>query len=433
MKRFVLSCGLLLVFTVICSCSKPAADTGFDWPQWRGPDGNGQSRETEWDPASIANPKILWAANIGLGYSNIVIQDGRLYATGMTRDGFTVSCLDAVTGKVRWKQPLETTSYLNPQATPAIDGRDLFILMTDGSLLALDARSGRQKWRKDLVEDYGAVKPFYGFAGSPVVADDLVLLTANTAGMAVNRETGDLAWTSDKPPQDFPSADRSHSTGTAYTTPVLYDDDHRAIFVSWRGMTSADIATGAANWRFDWIIEPGGGLPDPVVADDLVCMSWAYDPPLNPAGFLLRLTEGGTRLVWKTPDLVTIGPAPVILDGYIYTLHFGLTQNTAMPIASLQCLDLDTGEVVWEELGKRREGKMLALAAANETLIILDDLGTLSTAAASPGRLRRNRPVRCSGRRLTVPPVLDPAGALQREDLLPKLRRRPGVHRCEKA
>ncbi len=125
-------------------------------------------------------------------------------------------------------------------------------------------------------------------------------------------------------------------------------------------------------------------MPDPVVADDLVCMSWAYDPSFYPAGFLLRLTEGGTRLVWKTPGLVTVGPAPVILDGYIYTLHYGLTQNTAMPIASLQCLDLDTGEVVWEELGERREGKMLTLTAAKKTLIILDDMGTLFTAEASP-------------------------------------------------
>ena len=104
---------------------------------------------------------------MGLGYSNVVIQDGRLYATGMTRDGFTVSCLDAATGKIRWKRPLETTSFLNPQATPAIDGRDLFVLTTDGTLLALDARTGRQKWRKDLVAEYGAVKPFYGFARFP--------------------------------------------------------------------------------------------------------------------------------------------------------------------------------------------------------------------------------------------------------------------------
>jgi outer membrane protein assembly factor BamB len=193
-----------------------------------------------------------------------------------------------------------------------------------------------------------------------------------------------LAWTSDRPPQDFLSADRACSTGTAYSTPVLCNDDRSAIFLSWRGMTSADVTTGTVDWRFDWIIEPAGGMPDPVVADNLVCMSWAYDPSFNPAGFLLRLTEGGTSLVWKTPDLVTVGPAPVILDGYIYTLHFGLTGAWAMPIASLQCLDLATGKVVWEEPGERREGKMLALTAANKTLVILDDRGTLSTAAASP-------------------------------------------------
>ena len=55
---------------------------GYDWPRWRGPDGNGVSKETGWDPKALENgPKILWRTNVGYGYSNVAIEDGRLYTT----------------------------------------------------------------------------------------------------------------------------------------------------------------------------------------------------------------------------------------------------------------------------------------------------------------------------------------------------------------
>jgi hypothetical protein len=87
MKRFDLLCGLFVCLSsVFCSCTKSVEIAGFDWPQWRGPEGNGQSRETDWDPASFAAPRVLWKADVGVGYSNVV-------------------CLDAATGKQIWRRP----------------------------------------------------------------------------------------------------------------------------------------------------------------------------------------------------------------------------------------------------------------------------------------------------------------------------------------
>ena len=146
MKRFGPPCVLLLVFTVVCSCSKPAADAGFDWPQWRGPDGNGQSRETEWDPASIAAPRVLWKADVDVGYSNVVIQDGRLYTLGMEdkayKDEVIVVCLDAATGKRIWRRPFAAKG-VPPQTTPVVDGDSLFVLTTTGILYRIDSRTGK--------------------------------------------------------------------------------------------------------------------------------------------------------------------------------------------------------------------------------------------------------------------------------------------------
>jgi outer membrane protein assembly factor BamB len=370
---------------LLCSCTKPSKSAGFDWPQWRGPDGNGQSRETEWDPASLANPRVLWTVNVGLGYSNVAIQDGWLYTAGSTKSGFTLSCLNAATGKPRWTRSLG--SSFSPQATPAVDGRDLFVLTTDGTLHALDARSGKPRWSRDLVREYGAVKPHFGFAGSPIVTDSFVLLTANTAGMAVRRETGDLSWISEKPPKEFRSHDRGASTGTMYSTPVLYGEDgsQRAIFVSWRGITSADVATGTPAWRFDYAVDMASAIPDPLIAGETVCVSLASDSELDYAGFLISLGQDAPRPLWRTVELVTLGPGPVAVGGYLYYLYYGLWGEEPKPPTSLRCLALTDGRLIWEErFGKDYQNKSLSLTAASGTLIIMDDKGTLRTARASP-------------------------------------------------
>lgn len=96
-----------------------------------------------------------------------------------------------------WQYSLQ--SYEDPQSTPTIDGTSVYFLDKKGTLLCLDAQTGKLRWKKDIVSEYGAVKPSYGFAGSPVVARRILLLNANCAGMALNPETGRLIWASEKP------------------------------------------------------------------------------------------------------------------------------------------------------------------------------------------------------------------------------------------
>jgi hypothetical protein len=389
MKCFRLRCCLVaLLITVIYSCSKPVDDTGFDWPQWRGPDGNGQSRETEWDPASIATPRILWTADVDVGYSNVVIQDGRLYTLGMEdkayKDEVIVTCLDAATGKQIWRRPFAAKG-VPPQTTPAVDGDSLFVLTTNGILYHIDPRSGKQRWRKDIVADYGAVKPLQGFAGSPVVDGDLVLLTSNTAGMAIRHDTGDLAWTSEKPPKYFKC--NATDPGVSYSTPVLYDEGGRrmGLFVSWRGITSVDIGTGTPVWQYDHAVHLTYATPDPLIVGDKVCVPLAEDALFNHEGYLLRVQGAVPRLLWKTADLFSVGSSPVAVGGYLYSVYYGLWGPWQRPPTSLRCFNLESGRVLWEELfGKDYEDKSFALAGANGILLMLTDRGILYTAEASP-------------------------------------------------
>jgi outer membrane protein assembly factor BamB len=91
------------------------------------------------------------------------------------------------------------------------------------------------------------------------------------------------------------------------------------------------------------------------------------------------------RLLWKTADLVTLGPGPVVIGSYLYCLYFGIPAIGINPQTSLRCLDLETGRLMCEErLGSSRQYKSFSLIAANGILIVLDDEGMLYTAEASP-------------------------------------------------
>ena len=184
---------LFLCFSGLGAVWGNADDPG--WPRWRGPNGDGISMETDWDPeALVGGTKILWKTNIGLGFSNVAIKDNRLYTMGLKERKPTVFCLNAETGKELWRSSTESKG--DPQSTPTIDGKYVYALDNEGVLLCLRARNGKVRWRKDLVEEYKTEKIPYGYSGSPVIVDDLVILNVNTAGIALNKNTGDLVWVS---------------------------------------------------------------------------------------------------------------------------------------------------------------------------------------------------------------------------------------------
>src|SRR5687767_15190139 len=89
---------------LVLVCATAVAAFGDDWPQYRGPDRNGISKETGWlDQWPQQGPPIAWKANVGLGFSSIVVSKGRAVTVGFADDKDTVFCFDAVSGKEVWK------------------------------------------------------------------------------------------------------------------------------------------------------------------------------------------------------------------------------------------------------------------------------------------------------------------------------------------
>jgi len=347
----------------------------FDWPRWRGPNGDGISQETDWDPHALAgSPKILWNVNIGIGHSNVAIKDNRLYTMGIAEREGVVYCLDAETGEEIWGYPYGVAP--EPQSTPTIDGKYVYALSKEGILVCLKAKSGKPRWKKDLVSEYDVREPFYGFAGSPVIEGDLVVLTANTSGFAFEKKTGEKVWGSEKPPKERYCSD---SNGVEYATPVVYDHGGKryALVFSYKGLHSVEAETGKIFWLYDLeeiYINFSGHFADPIICNNTIfilgCSITSY------GGILLDMGTKEPQVLWKNKDMYSQISTPIQIEGYIYMYQGGVEEG-----GSLRCLDVRKGEVMWEE---KLGNKSIALMAADGKLIILEADGILHIAEANP-------------------------------------------------
>jgi outer membrane protein assembly factor BamB len=379
----------LIFLLLLCGCSK---EEEVGWPRWRGPNGDGISNETDWDPEALADePNILWKADVGMGFSNVVLKYNRLYAMGMKG----VACLNAETGEQIWL--FKDGSFPDPQATPTLNVRDLYVLNKSGVLYCLRAKNGKLRWRKDLVSEYDVKKPTYGFSASLVVAGDLLVLTSNTSGLALDKKTGEKVWESSKHPKgkDF-----------AYSTPVLYDYNGKraAVISSCNGVHAVDVYTGEVLWRYEWE-DYSRQVADPLIFDSKVFIA-------QYAGlgcFLLDIGEGEPKLLWKNRNMSCDTSSPVLIDGYIY----GCDGGPEVEFGILRCLDVRTGELMWEgELRAEGEWRMVpvSLIAADGKLIILEYDGTLHIAEATPIEYREisscKLPSESGMQKWWAPPVL---------------------------
>ena len=354
---------VLVIFVLGISTQYGIADD-FDWPRWRGPNGNGISMETDWDPEALAGgPKILWKVDVGRGHSNVAIKDNRLYTMGMEE----VYCFDADTGEEIWRYSDERFS--SPQSTPTTDGKYIYALSKntslDGILLCLKVKNGKLRWKRDLVKEYKTEKISHGYSGSPVIEGDLIILNVNTAGIALNKKTGKLIWASNV------HTDKRNAQGY-HATPVLYDYEGKrcALLLSGTGVFSVEVETGTQLWYFEFIT-PGAQAADPILFEHKVFISSGYSMA---RGALFEITGNEPKVVWENENMRNEFSSCVYIDGYLYG-----SDGAPGTRARLRCIDVASGDVVWE-----KEMKMASLISADGKLIILEEDGTLHIAEATP-------------------------------------------------
>ena len=357
-----------------------------DWYRFRGPQLNGRSSETQWSHEWPAGgPSIAWRAEVGTGFSSVVISENRLYTIGNRDNVDTIYCLDVQTGQPIWTHayasPIDPNEFEGgPTSTPTIDGDIVFTLSRSGDLFAIDKRSGEVRWSKNIAIEAEVRVPAWGFSGAPLVHGRTLILNVGDAGVAVDKQSGEIIWA---------SADKD--AGYATPVPVLQGERQGIILGSSRSFVCVDPANGDELWRQRWLTTFGCNAADPIVLDGHVFLSSGY----NRGSALLDLASDPPTVVWKHKEFQNQMATSVLIDGHLY----GASGDVATA-AELTCIDVMTGELRWREEGLSVGG----LTAGGDRLIVLSEAGELIIAKASPTQFKvLARHVVIEGRCWTVP------------------------------
>ena len=355
-----------------------------DWPQWRGPNRTGISAEnvSAW-PAG--GPKVLWRASVGTGFSSFAISKGRVYTMGNSGEQDTIWCLDARTGKEIWRHTYPAA--LGPQfyeggpsSTPTVSSNRMFTISKWGDVFCLDPASGKILWEHDLKKD--GIKPNrWGFAGSPLIWNNLVILNAGWAGTALERGTGRLVWT-------------TGTNATGYASPTMLNVDGKNVVLNFgaKNLIAVDPKTGHELWRFPWETGYDTNNPDPLIYRNQVFIS-SYSRGCA----LLSVTPKAAQAVY-TKDVLHNHLSPgVLLGEYLYAFNGEAKQST-----DFRCIHLPTGELKWS----RAEPAFGSLICAGGKLIILSDKGELLIGDASPEGFKASARAQVLGGLCWTPPAL---------------------------
>ncbi|MEM1059072.1 MAG: PQQ-binding-like beta-propeller repeat protein [Verrucomicrobiota bacterium] len=350
------------------------------WPQRRGPNQDGVSNE-KLNVASWGNqgPEVLWRADVGTGVSSMIAADGKVFAFGNESNEDRVAALDAKTGKQLWEFsyecPLDPRQFTGGTASsPLYDDGLLYTLSHRGDLYAFNADDGKVVWQKHLVKDLGGKRPGWGYAQSPVITGDKLIVVPggtekgkNTMGsdgagvVALNKKTGETIW----------------SVGdnlAGYGTPLIYDGGSKvAIFNAW-GLSGLDTATGKELYTERWKTAYQVNAATPIVSDDKIFISSGY----GTGSGLFKLTGSGATKDWTSKDFQTQMTNAVLFDGTLY--GFSMHHVSKPAGRSFRAVDFDTGKVLWET----KDPNMGALIVVDGKLVIQSDGGELIIAEADP-------------------------------------------------
>ena len=328
-----------------------------DWPHWRGPDYDGVSKETDWNPTALNNLKIAWEAEIGTGFSAVSVADGKTYTVGnINKDTDVVYCFDAATGQKLWTyeypEPLTPKNYEGGcNATPTVHDGSVYIFSKTGKAFCLNADTGKVIWKRKLPYE----QPTWGFAGSPVIVDDLVIFNVGSAGVALKKADGVIAW-------------ESENDSAGYATPVPFERNGKKVVALFckKSLKIVEVLTGNVTMSYDWETSWDVNAADPIVFGDEILIASGY----GHGAALLKITDSGLQELWQNKNMRSKMSGPVLINGYLY----GIDEN------QLACVEWKTGKRMWTEKAPGQG----ALCAAGDKLIVVGEKGKLFIVAASP-------------------------------------------------
>jgi outer membrane protein assembly factor BamB len=347
--------------SMCCSILRRASCVGFvlvllagsssaaEWAQWRGPNRNGTTSETiaSWPPAKV------WSQPVGEGCSSISVSGGRAYTIGFIDGKDTVYCFDAASGEPQWSYSYASgSSGYGAQSTPTVDGGRVYTLGLQGQLHCFEADSGDVVWSKNAKTDTGGGDIGWGFASSPLIHGNLVIVNVGDHGAAFNKDTGAYVW--------------GEAGLAGHGSPVFFSPDVLAFYAGSR-MVGVNADTGALVWWYDR--KETANIPDAVVLGDKVVVSGCYS---NESVQIQPSTGQVASTVWKGKWQNCFNTF-VFADGYLY----GHDRRGTM-----RCQSFADGSEAWSQRGYGGESPSVILAGGE--LLAFSTSGDLVRVQASP-------------------------------------------------
>ena len=379
-----------------------------EWPRFRGPNGLGQSDAASTIPVSWTDKDYNWKIELpGVGHSSPVIWGNKVFVTSGDPDTATrhVLCVNAATGEKLWQRDFPGKTYhLHTQnsyatSTPALDADRVYLAWASDDEFTLQAltHNGDDVWRINL----GPFKSEHGFGTSPIVVDDMVIITNDQEGenrflIAVDSKTGNERW---KIPRKY----ANNRQNASYATPCLMDtpNGRELIVCSWaHGITAHDLKTGAVNWEAPvFKLRPVGS---PVIADGLILANTGEGSEGKGNNSMYAVRPGskdGTdaKLLYSLPKSSSPYVTTICTAG---DLGFLWGDN-----GIVSCIDIKTGEPHWRQrvggiyysspirvgdriYGTSTEGEVVVLAASGDYRMLARNSlgeGTCATPAIANG------------------------------------------------
>jgi len=337
-------CSLLLVLLLLGSGIAATAD---DWPQFRGPDRDGISKETgllrSWPDGG---PKALWSVELGQGYSAAAIHTGRVFFNDYdeANNEWLVRSVALDSGEELWT--FRETRRIRPnhgitRTVPAVDGKHVFSLDPKAVLHALDAETGEEVWRKNLVETHQAkIPPWYNGQCPLLDGGRLIIAPGGDAVMvALDPATGDEIWRTPNP-ENWPM---SHSSVMVTTV----DGTKQYLYSNLFGTIGVAADDGRLLWHFPFKFNVAVAPAPLPLSDGRVLITAGYDA----GGAILRIGRSGES--WTAEELVSLPPklwnseiqTPIFHNGHIFSVG-------RLKRGLFTTLD-DQGRVVWTSEGRR--------------------------------------------------------------------------------
>ncbi len=367
---------LLSVIIVLLILTSATVTNAENWPNWRGPKGDGTSSETNLPLRWDSTTNVLWKVPMpGIGHASPIVWGDKLFtvtAKPETQEKLLL-CYDTKTGNLLWqvtvlKTPLENKHNDNSFAsgTPATDGTNIYVSFLDGESVVVAAYdfAGKQIW----IQRPGTFSSPHGYSCSPVIYKDKVIINGDSKGdafiAALSRIDGHTIWKT-----------KHNNPAHSFSTPIFREIAGRMqmIFCGNKEVASYNPEDGSKYWFINGPSEDFCSTPVYNEKTGLVLISSAW-----PQRHLLAIKPDGngdvsnSHIAWRSTDGAYYVPSPVTVGDYLIT---------TMTSGLVHCIEASTGNILWKEnLGKQYSSAVLI----NGLVYMPNDKGVITVIKPGP-------------------------------------------------